>query len=1141
MARFTHLHVHTHYSLLDGMCKIPEILDRAKELGMDSLAITDHGVMYGAIEFYKEAKKRDMKPIVGFEAYIAPRKLTDKEGKLDTRPGHMILLAKNEEGYKNLMKLTTIAHLEGYYYKPRIDKEILKKYSKGLVALTGCANGEIPRNILDGNLEGAKKAALEFREIFAEGDFYLEMQYVQKEWSDQAKINEGLKKLSRELKLPLVVTSDVHYIEKDDAEAQDVLLCLQTGAFADDADRMKMPGNWSLLTQEEILAQFKDTPEALENTVEVAKKCNLELELGGILIPNFETPKGFTEKTYLEKLVKEGIKDKYKEITPEINERVNYELGVIESMGYEGYFLIVWDFVKWAKDHDIVVGPGRGSAAGSIASYALDITEIDPLEYDLFFERFLNPDRISMPDIDMDFADDRRAEVIAYVTEKYGKDHVAQIITFGTMKARNAIRDTGRVLGFPYTEVDRIAKMVPDVLNIKLKDALTQASDLKSEYNNDSKIKHLLDIAMKLEGVARHSSTHAAGVIISKDPIIEYAPLQMATKGDISTNTQYSMGPIEDLGLLKMDFLGLSNLTIIKNTLRIIKKVYGEEIDIDKLPLDDIETYKLCSRGDTTGVFQIESGGMKRVLKDLKPTVFEDLIAVVALYRPGPMQYIPDFVKRKHGRQKISYVHPLMEEALKTTHGIMVYQEQVIRLAKDMAGFTGGEADTLRKAMGKKIAALMKKMRIQFIAGSVKNGVEKKTAEKVFDELEEFSKYAFNKSHAACYALIAYQTAYLKAHYPDAFMAALMTSDYGDIDRIAIEIDECRKVGIELLPPDVNESYAEFAVIKGENKIRFGLRAVKNIGNGIINAIVESREEGGDFKSLDDFCSRVSSKEINKKVMEAFFKCGGFDSLGYMREDLLYNIENILNYASTSQKDKLSGQGDLFGGSGIEMPKINLLASPRKLSKKEKLDFEKELLGVYISDHPLNGYMDYLKKEGVVNIKELAEHVEKGEVRVGGIVTKVHKIFTRKNEKMLFVTIEDTVGSIELIVFPSVLEKYPTRFEEGKILLVTGKVNTKENDLKVLVENARELDITTIKRDEEIVQKGDDDIIRVNVPRGMGEEKLTKLKEILIAHKGDMETMVYIPNGGEEVKKVKLPFGVKHSDGLEKEITTLFG
>ncbi|PIZ00403.1 DNA polymerase III subunit alpha, partial [bacterium (Candidatus Howlettbacteria) CG_4_10_14_0_8_um_filter_40_9] len=765
--------------------------------------------------------------------------------------------------------------------------------------------------------------------------------------------------------------------------------------------------------------------------------------------------------------------------------------------------------VRWAKENGIVVGPGRGSAAGSIIAYALGITEINPLEYDLFFERFLNPDRISMPDIDMDFADDRRAEVIQYVTEKYGKDHVAQIITFGTMKARNAIRDTGRVLGFPYNEVDRIAKMVPEVLNIKLKDAISQAAELKSEYNNDSKIKHLLDIAMKLEGVARHASTHAAGVIISKDPIIEYAPLQMATKGDISINTQYSMNPLEDIGLLKMDFLGLSNLTIIKNTLRIIKKVYEKDIDLETLPIDDERTYSLLAKGDTTGVFQLESGGMKRVLKDLKPSVFEDIIAVVALYRPGPMQFIPDFVKRKHGRQKISYVHLLMKDALETTYGILVYQEQVIRLAKDMAGFTGGEADTLRKAMGKKIAALMKKMRIQFIQGSVKNGVEKKTAEKVFDDLEEFSKYAFNKSHAACYALIAYQTAYLKAHFPDAFMAALMTSDYGNIDRIAIEIDECRKVGIELLPPDVNESYSEFAVIKGENKIRFGLKAVKNIGTGIIDAIVEARKDG-EFMTLDDFCSRVSAREINKKVMEALFKCGAFDSLGYRREDLIYNIENILSYATTSQKDKLSGQGDLFGGSGIEMPKINLLADPKKLSKKEKLAFEKELLGVYISDHPLNGYMDYLKKEGVTNIKELGEHVEKGEVKVGGIVTKVHKIFTRKNEKMLFVTIEDTVGSIELIAFPSTLEKYPTRFEEGKILLVTGKVNTKESDLKVLVERAVELDITTIKKDSEVILKGDDDIIRVNVPRGESKERLNKLKEILLAHKGDMETMVYI-------------------------------
>lgn len=1138
MSNFVHLHVHTHYSLLDGMCKIPDLLDRAKELGMDSLAITDHGVMYGAIEFYKEAKKRDMKPIIGFEAYIAPRKLTDKEGKIDTKPGHMILLAKNQEGYKNLMKLTTIAHLEGYYYKPRIDKETLKKHSEGLIALTACGSGEVGRNLKEGDYEKAKAAALEFEKIFGKGNFYLEMQFVHPEFPEQKIINDGLKKLSKETNIPLVATNDIHYIYRDDAEAQDVLLCLQTGNFVEDENRMKMEGNWSLLSPEEMAEAFRDTPEALENTVRIAEECNLEIELGNIIIPRFEVPKDETPKSYLKKLVYEGFKNRYPKDGKEIKDRIGYELEAIEKFKIEEYFLLVADFVNWAKDQGIMVGPGRGSAAGSVVSYCLGITDLEPMQYDLLFERFLNPDRVSMPDIDMDFQDDRRAEVIQYVVDKYGKDHVAQIITFGTMKAKNAIRDTGRVLGMSYAEVDRIAKFVPDTIGIKLKDAIEQVPELKNEYKNDSKIKHLLDLAMKLEGVSRHSSTHAAGVVISRESLINYTPLQKAVKGDISTNTQYEWHAIaDDIGLLKMDFLGLSNLTIIKNTIRIIRKVYEKEIDLANLPLNDKKTYKLISKGDTTGVFQLESGGMKRVVKDLKPTVFEDIIAVVALYRPGPMQFIPDFIKRKHGKQKITYTHPLMENALKNTYGIIVYQEQVMQVSKDMAGFTGGEADMLRKAMGKKIAALMKKMRIKFIDGSVRNGVEKKIAEKVYDDFEAFAQYAFNKAHAACYAMIAYQTAYLKAYYPAAYMAALMTSDYGNIDRIAIEIDECRKLGIELLPPDVNESYSEFAVIKGENKIRFGLRAVKNIGTGIIEAILEARKEG-DFTSLDDFCSRVKAKEINKKVMEALFKCGAFDSLGYERADLLYNTENILGYANRSQKDRLSGQADLFGGTGVELPKINLLSAPKKLSKKEKLDFEKELLGVYISDHPLNGYMDHLKKEGALSIKDLAEYVEKGEVRVGGIVTKVHKIYTRKNERMLFVTIEDTIGSIELIVFPSVLEKYPARFEEGKILLVSGKVNTKDNDLKILVENAKELDLGSVNKDEEMIFLDEDKTVVVNIPQGTSTDKLTELKELLLKFKGDYHVSVYIQNY-EEIKKVKLPFGIDYNKNLVKEIKSL--
>jgi len=1123
------------------MCKIPELLDKAKEYGMSSLAITDHGVMYGVIEFYKEAKKRGMKPIIGFEGYIAPRKMTDKTPRVDGGPGHIVLLAKNYEGYMNLIKLTSEAHLKGYYYKPRIDKDLLRENSGGIIALSSCVKGEIGRNLLNNNYENAKRVALEFRDIFGEGNFYLELQHTSDLWEDQLKVNEGIKKLSKETGIGLVCTNDVHYIESSDKDAQDALLCLQTGTFVDTEGRMKMEGDQSLISPEKMAEFFSDCPEALENTVKIAEQCNLEIELGNFKIPEYKVPKGETTKSYLNRLVNSGLEVRYGDITDQVKERTKYELEIIENMGFEGYFLIVWDFVKWAKDHGIVVGPGRGSAAGSIVSYALNITEIDPLKYDLFFERFLNPDRISMPDIDMDFADDRRDEVINYVTEKYGRDHVAQIITFGTMKARNAIRDTGRVLGFPYSEVDRIAKMIPDILNIKLKDAIDMTKELKSEYNNGSNIKKLLDIAMKLEGVSRHASTHAAGVIISPGPLTEYVPLQFSPKGDSGINTQFTMGPLEDLGLLKIDFLGLSNLTVIKNTLRIVKKVYEKDIDIEKIPLDDKKTYDLLSRGATTGIFQLESGGMKRTIKDLKPTEFEDIIALVALYRPGPMQFIPDFIKRKHGKQKIFYLHSLMEEALSNTYGIMVYQEQVIRLAKDMAGFSGGEADTLRKAMGKKIAALMKKMRVKFIEGSVKNGIKEKVAEKVFDDLENFSQYAFNKSHAACYALIAYQTAYLKAYYPAAFMAALMTSDYSNIDRIAIEIDECRRSGIEVLPPDVNESYAEFAVVKETGKIRFGMKAIKNVGMGIIEAVVRSRDEGGKFKSIMDFLRRVDAKDINKKVMEALIKCGAMDSLGE-REDLLLNIEKILAYANKIQKDGLNGQTDLFGSAGVELQDLQLQKSLKRFSSKEKLDFEKELLGVYITDHPLREYQEIIDTQKIVKLSELQEYPDGKEIKVAGVIITVQNIYTRNKDKMLFARLEDVLGSVELVVFPKILEQYSTRLKEGNILIVTGKFNMKDGDPKILVEKVTEIDDLKGYKPEveyvDLIKEREDEIV-ITIPYDSKPDNLKKLKELLVKNKGSIHVAVNLPKDGKR-DTIRLPFGINFSVELKGEIERIF-
>ncbi|MDO8507667.1 MAG: DNA polymerase III subunit alpha [bacterium] len=1135
--KFVHLHVHTQYSLLDGMCKVPQLLDRAKEYGMPACAITDHGVMYGIVDFYKEAKARDIKPLIGCEVYVAPRKLTDKSEKADGRPNHLILIAKNKTGYQNLMKLSTIAHLDGYYYKPRIDKEILAKYAEGLIASSACFKGEIASKLRDGNEKGAEEALKFYKGLFGD-DFYLELQYLPG-FKEQEEMNELIKAFAKKHKMPMVVTNDVHYVDKEDREAHDALLCLQTGKLVSDEDRMKMNCDISFTSPEEIMEAFKDVPEAIENTVKIAEKCNVELELGKILIPNFDVPDGETVQSYMSKLVEEGLKKKYGKITPEIRERVEYEMGVIEKMGYESYFLIVWDFVNWAKDQGIIVGPGRGSAAGSVVSYALNITELEPMQFDLLFERFLNPDRISMPDIDMDFADDRRHEVIEYVAEKYGKDHVAQIITFGTMAARNAIRDTGRVLGMTYGEVDKIAKMIPQFSG--LSDAVRDVPELRALYSSDEKVKKLIDIAKRLEGVSRHSSTHAAGVVISKEPLVNYTPLQKATKGDIATNTQYSMFPLEDLGILKMDFLGLSNLTVLKNALRIIKKVYEKDIKIEDIKLDDKKTFALLKRAETTGVFQLESAGMKRYIRALKPTVFEDIVAMVALYRPGPMQFIDDFIARKAGKKKVTYTHPLMENALKNTYGVIVYQEQVMQISKEMAGFTGGEADTLRKAMGKKIAKMMKKMRAKFIDGAVENGVKKETAEKVFDDFEKFAQYGFVKAHAACYALIAYWTAYLKAHYPDAFMAALMTSDYSNMDRIAIEIDECRKMGIEVLPPSVNESYQEFAIVKQTGNIRFGLLAVKNVGTGIIEALVKARKEGGEFKSVEDFCKRVDAREINKKVMEAFIKSGAMDDFGD-RSTLLFNLEKILEFAQKTQRDTLSGQIDLFGGQGIEMPGLKLAKPVFDATSKEKLAWERELLGIYISEHPLDGYQEYVEKEGLTQLALLGESQSSQEVRVACVVSTIHKILTRKKENMIFVKVEDKSGSGELVVFPKILASYSRFFEEGKLILVNGKVNMKDADPKILVDSVKDLgEIEDLNMEEggEIIRFRDN-CLEIYVPKYTETQKLAKLKKSLADAPGENDVIIHLELN-EVSKKVKMPLGVDFSEDLKNDIVSILG
>jgi len=1073
--KFNHLHVHSHYSLLDGLTKIDELILKAKVNDCASLALTDHGVMYGAIEFYQKCKKAGLKPIIGLEAYLAPASRFDKSVKADERNYHLVLLAKDRTGYLNLIKLTSIAHLEGFYYKPRIDWEVLAKHKDGLIALTACLAGEIPRLITADKLDKAKKRILEYAAVFGPGNFYLEMQS-HPNLDNQAKVNQALIALARELNLPLVATNDVHYLNKDDDEAQDVLLCLQTKKKKEDRDRLLMlGGDYSFRSAKEMAEAFAASPQAIANTEKIAEQCNLELELGQIQLPHFPLPAGQKLEDYLDDLCRQGLLKRYglsyEQVEPAIKERLDYELSVIKKMGWPSYFLIVADFVNWAKNNNIVVGPGRGSAAGSLVSYLLNITNIDPLKYDLLFERFLNPDRISMPDIDMDFADTRRDEVIRYVEEKYGKDRVAQIITFGTMAARAAVRDVGRVLNYPYEFCDKLAKMIP--MFSKIKQAVEEISELKELYKNDEGARRIIDYAKRLEGVARHASTHACAVIITKDQLTEYVPLQYASSSDRTIVSQFSMHPIEDLGILKMDFLGLKNLTIIESAIKIIKNTRGLLIDIDKIPQDDELTFKLFQAGETTGVFQFESSGMKRYLRELKSTEFEDIIAMVALYRPGPMEWIPDYINGKQGRKKPNYLHAKLQPILEKTHGVAIYQEQVMQIARDLAGFTMAEADVLRKAVGKKIPKLLTEQKEKFIDGCVKNGIMSQLGEKIFSFIEPFAGYGFNRSHAACYALIGYQTAYLKAHWPTEFMAALLTADQQNTDRIAIEIDECRHMGIKVMPPDINQSYDSFTVVtsgteknmavnseEAPDTIRFGLRAVKNIGGHIAEEIISERKKNGPYKDLADLLERVCDKDLNKKSLESLIKSGGLDKFGE-RGQLLGNLENILQFNREIAKSKSNGQASLFmDAPGVNYSRQLKLEPAPAATQREKLAWEKELLGLYISEHPFSEFKRFLN-QAVLSVAELGEHKSDYQVFVGGVITKIKKIITRSNEAMLFVKVEDTGGSVEILVFPSLLKENNLLWQEGKVVLCQGKLSAKDQELKLLCNKAVELTVET--------------------------------------------------------------------------------
>ncbi len=1068
---YVHLHNHSHYSVLDGLQKVPQMLDRIKDLGMQSVAMTDHGTLSGAIEFYKEATDRGIKPIIGIETYVAARSHKDKDPVKDKARYHLILLAMNNKGYENLMRLSTIANLDGYYYKARVDHDLLEKYNEGLIALSACAGGELGENLRADQDAKAYDIARWYKNIFGDR-YYIEVQDHghpdhKMKWDEQVKLNQKLFKLAEELDIKPVVTCDAHYASHNDKEAHEILLCVQTGSFLNDQDRMSLK-DFDLFVEgpDALIERWgTDHPEVITNTKEIADRCDVKLELGGILIPKFPVPEGETEKTYLDKLVYSGLAERYANVpradaanidqekaktmlSPQVLERTAFELSVIDNMGFNGYMLIVQDFINWGKNQGIIFGPGRGSAAGSIIAYSLRITDLDPLAYDLLFERFLNPDRISMPDIDIDIQDTRRDEVIQYCANLYGAERVANIVTFGKMAARAAVRDVARVLEVPYGEADRLAKMIPQPVqgrHVPLKESVKKDPDLKKEYESSQTAKRVIDLAIQLEGTIRSHGVHAAGVVITPEELVKYVPLEMAQKGVVAT--QYSMGPIEDLGLLKMDFLGLSNLTVLKNAMRIVKKVYGADIDLATMPLDDPKTFELLQNADTTGVFQLESAGMKRYLKDLKPTVFDDIIAMVALYRPGPMQFIEGFINRKHGREKIAYLHPLMKNALESTYGILVYQEQVMQISKELAGFTGGQADTLRKAIGKKKIDVMLKMKVDFIEGAAKNGADKAMMEKFWKQLEDFAAYCFNKSHAACYALIAYWTANLKAHYPSAFMAAVMTSDQDNIDRLAIEIAECKRMGLSVMNPDVNQSFAEFAVVPETGQIRFGMNAVKNVGANAVDEILRVRESGT-FTSLEDFLKRVNVRVVNRKNIESLIKAGGFDSFGD-RGNLLFNIDTILAYAAKIQKDTAAGQTDLFGNllDGMIAP-LKLETAPTKTNEHEMLQWERELLGLYLSAHPLDKYDAYFAEE-VMPIGQLSKDMDGKSARVGGVILDVRSIVTKSGSKMAFVKIEDKSGEMEIIVFPKLYETIGDKLIQDVVIKVTGKLNAKDRDGRV--------------------------------------------------------------------------------------------
>jgi DNA polymerase-3 subunit alpha len=1152
MSDFIHLHVHTEYSLLDGAGRIHDMLDRCKELGMPGIAITDHGAMYGVVEFYKAACARGLKPVIGCEVYIAPGSMHDKKPRSDGNYNHLVLLAENQVGYQNLMTLSTLGFTQGFYYKPRIDYETLAAYSKGLICLSACLAGTIPQLLEQRRYDDARKEAVRLNSIFGQGNFYLELQ--NHSLPGQEEVNRGLIQISRETGIPLVATNDVHYVRREDAYAHEILLCVQTGKTMEDSDRMRFEtSEFYLKSDEEMKQLFKDIPEALENSKKIWERCNVKLDFDTLHLPEYDVPGNISPEEYLRQLCLKGLKERYPAISQEIKDRLDFELKTISEMGYVDYFLIVWDFIKYARDRGIMVGPGRGSAAGSLVAYTLNITQIDPLKYGLLFERFLNPERISMPDIDIDFCYERRQEVIDYVIEKYGEDRVAQIITFGTMAARAAIRDVGRALNMSYAEVDRVAKMVPMEIGMTIDKALERNPDLRMLYEEDPEARTLIDMSRSLEGLPRHTSTHAAGVVISKRPLTEYVPLQ---KNDDSITTQFPMGTLEELGLLKMDFLGLRTLTVIQDTLAIIKGNYGVDIDLDSVSLDDPAVYEMLGRGDTEGVFQLESSGMTQFMKELKPSNLEDIIAGLSLYRPGPMDQIPRYIANKNHPDNIEYTDEKLAPILEVTYGCMVYQEQVMQIFTDLAGYSLGRADLVRRAMAKKITEMMEKERENFIygivdeqgriivPGALRNGISLESANRIFDEMMEFAKYAFNKSHAAAYALIAYQTAWLKCYYPVPFMAALLTSVMGNSSKVAEYIHYCRKRNIKVLPPDVNESQSRFTVIG--NTIRFGLAAVKNVGAPAIEAIIKAREEKGPFTNLLDFCQKTDSSAINKRLVESLIRCGAFDFFGMKRSQLIAVYDRVLDSVAQERKRNVAGQVSMFGDLSLDDSKDNQIVQLPDLEefpKRMLLSMEKETTGVYITGHPLDEYKEAL--EGLNTTLEIMTAGQNDETRfgedqtsylndnaivtLGGIITNINNKYTKNNNIMAFLTLEDLYGEIEVIVFPQVYTRYRTLLEPDNPVIIEGRISLKEDEEPKLICN---------KIEPLVNNKPSKLYLMISKNQKPGIER--EVYKIIRRYKGNIPVYLYF-EAAKKTFRARPDTWVRRDSGLVDELNHLLG